>query len=62
MNYEKRDSLRMNFNAAAGAWTQAMAKPYFDLKRLMDRNLFKSLPMDEFMFNQSATRIIGKNP
>lgn len=62
VNYEKKDSLRMNFNAAAGAWTQAMARPYFDVKRLMDRNLFETLRMNEFTFNQSATRIIGKNP
>ncbi len=62
VNYEQKDALRMNFNAAAGIWTQAMSRPYFDVKRSMDRNQWKTLPLNEFTFNQGATGIFAGKP
>lgn len=62
LNYEQKNSLRMNFNAAAGIWTQAMSRPYFTTKQRMERNQSYTPPANDFIDNQTATVILARNP
>lgn len=62
VNYEKKDSLRMNFNAAAGMWTWGMSRSYYDSKLSMERNQWKTMDMNESVLNQTANFVLTRNP